>query len=98
MALKSNDRLKVTILTDFTRGTRGEQNTCTLLQKLKKYNNVKICLYHSPDLRGFLKKILPQKFNEVIGLSHMKVRSNLNRYKCNNQNLFFFNYVIDMRL
>ncbi|CAD5116077.1 DgyrCDS5007 [Dimorphilus gyrociliatus] len=72
-ALKSNDRLKVTILTDFTRGTRGDQNTCTLVQKLKNYNNVTICMYHSPDLRGILKKILPQKFNEVVGLSHMKI-------------------------
>ncbi|CAO3657681.1 unnamed protein product [Mucor hiemalis] len=30
-------------------------------------------MYHTPDLTGILKKTLPQRFNESIGLMHLKV-------------------------
>ena len=30
-------------------------------------------LYHTPNLRGILKKTLPGKFSEIIGLQHTKV-------------------------
>jgi len=30
-------------------------------------------MYHTPDLSGMLKKIMPARFNEGIGLMHMKV-------------------------
>ncbi|XP_043523660.1 CDP-diacylglycerol--glycerol-3-phosphate 3-phosphatidyltransferase, mitochondrial isoform X2 [Frieseomelitta varia] len=32
-----------------------------------------IFLYHTPKLRGFLKMIIPDRFNELIGLQHMKL-------------------------
>ena len=30
-------------------------------------------LYHTPNLRGLLKWVGPERFNEVMGLQHMKV-------------------------
>jgi CDP-diacylglycerol--glycerol-3-phosphate 3-phosphatidyltransferase len=32
-----------------------------------------VCLYHTPALRGILRNLMPQRYNEVIGLQHMKV-------------------------
>lgn len=34
---------------------------------------LKLHLYHTPNLRGLLKKLLPERFNEGMGLQHMKV-------------------------
>lgn len=48
-----------------------------LLPLLKSVANssssVTIALYHTPDLRGFLKYFVPDRWNETIGLAHMKV-------------------------
>ena len=30
-------------------------------------------LYHTPNLRGVLRAVGPQRFNEVMGLQHMKI-------------------------
>ena len=30
-------------------------------------------LYHTPNLRGVLKWAVPERFNEVMGLQHMKI-------------------------
>ena len=30
-------------------------------------------LYHTPNLRGILKALCPERFNEVMGLQHMKI-------------------------
>ena len=67
--------LKVDVLLDFTRGSRGEDNSRTmLLPLLKEFDkHVQVSLYHSPDLRGMLKWILPERWNEVVGLNHLKV-------------------------
>lgn len=32
-----------------------------------------VSLYHTPKLRGFLKAVIPARFNELIGLQHMKI-------------------------
>jgi len=41
---------------------------------LKAYpKQVRVSMYHTPDLSGMLKKIMPARFNEGIGLMHMKV-------------------------
>lgn len=34
---------------------------------------VKVSLYHSPSLRGLLKLLLPERFNETVALTHLKV-------------------------
>ncbi|XP_064644012.1 CDP-diacylglycerol--glycerol-3-phosphate 3-phosphatidyltransferase, mitochondrial-like isoform X2 [Lineus longissimus] len=66
---------KVTILLDYTRGSRGDPCSRTLLLPLLEEfpDQVQVALYHTPDLRGVLKKLLPDRFNETIGLSHLKV-------------------------
>lgn len=30
-------------------------------------------LYHTPNLRGLLRAVGPERFNEVMGLQHMKI-------------------------
>ncbi|XP_078427269.1 CDP-diacylglycerol--glycerol-3-phosphate 3-phosphatidyltransferase, mitochondrial isoform X3 [Cetorhinus maximus] len=67
--------LRVSVLLDCTRGSRGKKNSRTMLiPLLKKFpNQVRVSLYHTPDLRGILKFLLPERFNETIGLQHIKV-------------------------
>ena len=33
----------------------------------------KLHLYHTPNLRGVLRRYGPERFNEVMGLQHMKL-------------------------
>ncbi|KAK7475409.1 hypothetical protein BaRGS_00033359 [Batillaria attramentaria] len=75
-AVKNNQTdFEVNILLDETRGSRGSVNSRTMLQGLLKDfpSHVSVSLYHTPDLRGFLKSIVPERFNETIGLTHLKV-------------------------
>lgn len=72
--LNTNSNLKVKILLDYTRGTRGEINSKSLLLPLiKDSKNFSLSLYHTPALRGLRKKFAPPKWNELIGLQHMKL-------------------------
>jgi len=32
-----------------------------------------MAFYHSPDVRGLLRKVLVPPFNEVVGLTHSKI-------------------------
>lgn len=67
--------LRIHWLLDFTRGSRGTHNSRTMLQPLISSHpqTCSVSLYHTPDLRGFYKWIIPQRWNEVIGLQHMKL-------------------------
>lgn len=67
--------LKIHWLLDFTRGSRGVHNSRTMLQPLiaSHPQTCSVSLYHTPNLRGFLKWLIPQRWNEVIGLQHMKL-------------------------
>ncbi|XP_071763988.1 CDP-diacylglycerol--glycerol-3-phosphate 3-phosphatidyltransferase, mitochondrial [Centroberyx gerrardi] len=67
--------LKVSILLDYTRGSRGEINSRTmLLPLLQRFGSqMRVSLYHTPDLRGLLRMLVPQRFNETIGVQHIKV-------------------------
>lgn len=62
-------------LFDFQRGSRGQTNSRTLLLPLLKdyKDQVRVSLYHTPELRGFWKTHVPERWNEIIGLLHMKV-------------------------
>ncbi|XP_057341735.1 CDP-diacylglycerol--glycerol-3-phosphate 3-phosphatidyltransferase, mitochondrial isoform X1 [Microplitis mediator] len=74
--IASNGQLKVNILLDYMRGSRGQNNSRKMLEPLlnKQWaDNIKVHLYHTPKLRGLLKKFIPNRFNELIGLQHMKV-------------------------
>lgn len=73
--LQNNEALKVNVLLDFTRGTRGEVNSKTMLLPLVQEfeGNVQLSMYHTPDLRGMTKRFAPPRWNELLGLQHMKV-------------------------
>uniref|UniRef100_A0A8C9IJ30 CDP-diacylglycerol--glycerol-3-phosphate 3-phosphatidyltransferase n=1 Tax=Piliocolobus tephrosceles TaxID=591936 RepID=A0A8C9IJ30_9PRIM len=72
---KFPSNLKVSILLDFTRGSRGRKNSRTmLLPLLQRFpEQVRVSLFHTPHLRGLLRLLIPERFNETIGLQHMKV-------------------------
>ncbi|RXN02186.1 CDP-diacylglycerol--glycerol-3-phosphate 3-phosphatidyltransferase, mitochondrial [Acipenser ruthenus] len=67
--------LKVSILLDYSRGSRGKKNSRSmLLPLLQRFpGQMRVSLYHTPDLRGVLKTLVPERFNETIGLQHIKV-------------------------
>ena len=73
--MHANESLRVKVLLDYCRGLRGEVNSKTILTPLiSKYSSrFSLFLYHTPRLRGLLKKILSERANEVIGVMHMKV-------------------------
>uniref|UniRef100_A0A1I7X809 Na_Ca_ex domain-containing protein n=1 Tax=Heterorhabditis bacteriophora TaxID=37862 RepID=A0A1I7X809_HETBA len=71
--LSQNTNLRVSILLDYLRGTRGgkDRSSVSLLKCIA--DKASIYLYHTPELDGLLKKILPERTNEIIGLQHMKL-------------------------
>ncbi|KAJ3224967.1 CDP-diacylglycerol--glycerol-3-phosphate 3-phosphatidyltransferase [Clydaea vesicula] len=77
--LKTNVNLKVIILLDNLRGLRVEKisklNSLSLLENLiRNYpKQVEVNLFHTNNLKGLLKKLIPQRLNEVFGLMHMKI-------------------------
>ena len=76
---KENNKMAVEILFDYVRGSRGKVNSKTMLLPLvQKYSdesktNLKVYFYHTPFLRGATKQLLPDRFNEIVGLNHLKV-------------------------
>ncbi|KAK3673683.1 CDP-diacylglycerol--glycerol-3-phosphate 3-phosphatidyltransferase [Recurvomyces mirabilis] len=77
-ALKNNPELEVSILTDALRGTREAPNpSCaSLLASLVRdfgSERVEIRLYHTPNLTGLRKSMIPKRINEGWGLQHMKL-------------------------
>ncbi|XP_008474546.1 CDP-diacylglycerol--glycerol-3-phosphate 3-phosphatidyltransferase, mitochondrial [Diaphorina citri] len=54
--------------------TRGDVNSKTLLSPIVKQfsHNCHVSFYHTPDLRWPLNRLLPHRYNELIGLQHMK--------------------------
>ncbi|RZC37941.1 CDP-diacylglycerol--glycerol-3-phosphate 3-phosphatidyltransferase, mitochondrial [Asbolus verrucosus] len=67
--------LKVNVLLDYMRGSRFENNSRTMLQPLLQTNNqnCRVSLYHTPVFRGVLRRITPNRWNELCGLQHMKL-------------------------
>ena len=67
--------LKCTLVLDYLRGSRDSHNSRSMVFDLvnKFSDRFQLCLYHTPNLRGFLKWVGPERFNEVMGLQHMKV-------------------------
>ncbi|KNC75761.1 hypothetical protein SARC_11719, partial [Sphaeroforma arctica JP610] len=81
----SSNGASVEVLLDGLRGSRGDPSSCTMLVPLvsnsskpdmsegsQNKGDVKVCMFRTPDFRGILTR-LPDRFNEVIGLQHMKV-------------------------
>lgn len=72
----SDGNVQVRILLDYMRGSRGKQNSRKMLEPLLKGkygDRCKVFLYHTPKLRGIMKATIPDRFNELIGLQHMKL-------------------------
>ncbi len=79
--MEKEPNLKIVILLDCLRGTRGNNipkpntsSTKMLLPLLEQFGSerVQICLYHTPNLNGLWKRVLPERLNEVVGVQHMK--------------------------
>eukprot|EP01132_Coremiostelium_polycephalum_P001150 gene1150-1457_t len=82
-ACERNPDLKIHILLDGLRGSRQSPSdvdpkirvsSATMLLPLFNQfpDRVTISMYHTPDLNGILKKILPPRANETIGVNHIK--------------------------
>ncbi|KAJ4302923.1 CDP-diacylglycerol--glycerol-3-phosphate 3-phosphatidyltransferase [Kalmusia sp. IMI 367209] len=76
-ALLNNPNLRVSFLTDALRGTRETPNAscASLLAPLitEFGSRVEIRMFHTPNLTGLRKKIVPKRINEGWGLQHMKL-------------------------
>ncbi|XP_067005767.2 CDP-diacylglycerol--glycerol-3-phosphate 3-phosphatidyltransferase, mitochondrial isoform X2 [Anabrus simplex] len=72
---QAGGRLKVKVLIDYMRGSRGKLNSRRMLLPLLKHHHesCQVSLYHTPALRGPLRSLLPARYNELIGLQHMKL-------------------------
>jgi hypothetical protein len=76
--LRRNLDLKVSILTDALRGTRETPEPCcaSLLAPLITEfgeERVEIRMFHTPNLTGLRKRVVPKRINEGWGLQHMKL-------------------------
>lgn len=75
--LHNGSELKVSILTDALRGTREAPNpSCvSLLATLVKEfpDRVEVRMYHTPNLTGLRKALIPKRINEGWGLQHIKL-------------------------
>uniref|UniRef100_A0A7M5UPC5 CDP-diacylglycerol--glycerol-3-phosphate 3-phosphatidyltransferase n=1 Tax=Clytia hemisphaerica TaxID=252671 RepID=A0A7M5UPC5_9CNID len=67
--------IKCNVLLEYTRGSRGSNNSRTMLLPIvnKFTKDTNVALFHTPNLRGLLRKIVPERFNETINVSHLKV-------------------------
>lgn len=73
--LHLNPNLTVNVLLDYQRALRNVNNSITMLKPVLKSHSTrfKLFLYHTPKLRGFFKRVLSQRANEILGVQHMKV-------------------------
>ncbi|KJE94130.1 cdp-diacylglycerol-serine O-phosphatidyltransferase, variant [Capsaspora owczarzaki ATCC 30864] len=78
LALSTRPELRVNILLDCMRGSRGENekksSRAMLLPLLERFGDrITLSLYHTPLLRSLKKKLIPAKFDETISVQHMKL-------------------------
>nr|XP_002169178.3 unnamed protein product [Hydra vulgaris] len=71
---KKEKPFEVNILLEYTRGSRGAKSSRTVLLPLKKHfgSTSTVALFHTPNLRGILKAIIPPRFDETVNVSHVK--------------------------
>lgn len=74
-ACRNNSNLRVDILFDFLRATRGApKSSFSMLSTLMTEFPGRVSVYgfHTPQLKGLVKKLLPPRINEVVAVSHLK--------------------------
>ncbi|KAA6411892.1 MAG: CDP-diacylglycerol-glycerol-3-phosphate 3-phosphatidyltransferase [Lasallia pustulata] len=75
--LQSNKELKVSFLADALRGTREtpDASCASLLSPLVAEfpERVEVRMFHTPNLTGLRKRLIPKRINEGWGLQHMKL-------------------------
>jgi CDP-diacylglycerol---glycerol-3-phosphate 3-phosphatidyltransferase len=75
-ALRRKPALKVTILLDYFRGNRidNENSSFSILAPLKDEFGARfnLSMYHSPNVGSLMRYFIPPRFIEVFGLQHMK--------------------------
>lgn len=71
----NNKNLKFDVLLDYQRGTRGEINSKSLLKEFIDIapERCNVYLYQTPKLQGPWSNALPARYNEIVGLQHMKL-------------------------
>jgi CDP-diacylglycerol--glycerol-3-phosphate 3-phosphatidyltransferase len=77
-SLRRNANLRISFLTDALRGTREnpDPTSASLLAPLITEfgsDRVEIRMFHTPNLTGLRKKVIPKRINEGWGLQHMKL-------------------------
>ncbi|PHH74684.1 hypothetical protein CDD80_2902 [Ophiocordyceps camponoti-rufipedis] len=77
-ALRRNGDLRLSVLTDALRGTReapdGPSCASLLAPLVAEFGDrVRVCMYHTPNLTGLRKWLVPRRVNEGWGLQHMKM-------------------------
>ena len=73
--------VRVNILLDYCRGNRTNdrgESSGTILRRLLRNDEAsssecRIAMYHTPILRGLWKMVMPQRYNETLGLQHTKI-------------------------
>ncbi|XP_075973686.1 phosphatidylglycerophosphate synthase 1 [Anticarsia gemmatalis] len=75
MNLEKQKDLQFKVLLDYQRGTRGEVNSVSLLKEFVDDipGQCSVNLYQTPRLHGSWSKALPSRYNEIVGLQHMKL-------------------------
>ncbi|RKP37551.1 hypothetical protein BJ085DRAFT_18118 [Dimargaris cristalligena] len=76
-ALARNAQLEVRILFDGLRGTRqrhrGNSPADLFVPLVQRYpQRVHVALYHTPQLAGWRQRVYPERYNETLGLMHIK--------------------------
>ena len=72
--MKASRPVRVSVLLDYMRGSRGVRNSRTMLLPLLKEfpSSVTVALFHTPNLRGIVRRLLPERYNETFGVNHIK--------------------------
>lgn len=73
--VKRQSEIKFNVLLDYQRGTRGEENSRTVFYQFidKNCERCRLALYQTPRLQSIWSTVLPSRYNEIIGLQHMKL-------------------------
>jgi len=71
---KDEQPVRVSVLLDYMRGSRGVRNSRTMLLPLLQEfpSSVTVALFHTPKLRGIVRRLMPERYNEPFGVNHIK--------------------------